>query len=75
MDPTFSLPLRSSPWTLKTGDQPGLCLLLEMVCQELQLETLFLTMVLQENTRWLRAHIWSLSRKINKCKTSFDGDN
>ena len=45
MDPTFSLPPRSSPWTRKTGDMPPLCLLLGLTYQELQLEILFLSSV------------------------------
>ena len=45
MATTLSPPPRSSPWALETGWRLPLCLLLEMVCQELQLEILFLSSV------------------------------
>ena len=42
---TISLPLSSSPWTLKAGDQPQLCLLLERLYLELLWGILYLSSV------------------------------
>ena len=42
---TISLPLNYSTWTLTTGDLPALCLLLELISQELQSEILCISSV------------------------------
>ena len=41
----ISTPQRSSPWTLKAGNQPQLCLLLELLYQELLWGILYLSSV------------------------------
>ena len=45
MDPTISLPPRSSLWTVMTGDWPSHFQVLEVTCQELLWGTLYLSSV------------------------------
>ena len=45
METTISLPPRSWPWALETGWRLPLCLLLDITCQELQLEIRFMSSV------------------------------